>query len=107
MESGTRGLANRIQAAQARLSELIRLYATDHVMRRWVNRDRILRQVNLKFIAQPRKLRETLAELFGWQVAHVEKDMREVRPADLFDDRPADDVARRELAVGVIIAHKA
>ena len=33
--------------------------------------------------------------------------MREVRLADLLDDRPADDVARRELAVLVIIEHEA
>ena len=81
--------------------------AADHVVRRGVDRDQVLRRVDLELIDELGELREALAELGRRQVPHVEEHVREVRLADLLDDRPADDVARRELAVLVIVGHEA
>src|SRR5437764_604772 len=62
MEPRAARLPDRIQRAQRRSPELIRLNPSDHVMRRRMNRDEIPGNVDVEFIHQPRKLREPLPE---------------------------------------------
>ena len=97
VQSRAARFADGVQTRQARLADLVRIHAADHVMRRGMNRDQILRQVDVELIAQLRQLRKALAEFLGRQMPHVEKHVREIRLADLLDDGPADDVARRQL----------
>ncbi len=52
------------------------------------------------------QLRKTLAELLGRQMAHVKINVRVMRLANPIDDRPADNIPRRQLRHLVIFGHE-
>src|SRR4029079_18377854 len=80
--------------------------AADHIVRSGMNWDQILCRINLKLLTQSAELRKPIAELIGGQVSCIEEDVGEVGLANLLDDGPADDVARRQLAILVIVKHQ-
>ncbi len=53
------------------------------------------------------QLREAIFERLGGQMADIEIDVREIRLADLLDDRAAYHVSRGQFTCGVIILHEA
>lgn len=81
--------------------------AADHVVRCGLDGDEIVGGVDVELFQELRELREACFEGAGGEVADVEIDVREIRFADLGDDRPADDVARGEFEGWVIILHEA
>ena len=95
VQSAATRFAHGVQARQARPPCRIAIHAADHVVGRRVDGDQILRRVDLELLQQLGQLREARSERLGRQMPHIQIDVREIRLADLLDDRPAHDIARR------------
>ena len=107
MQAGGAGFADGVETVERVAAEFVGLHAADHVVGGGMDGDEVLADVDVEFVHELGELGEALAEFFGGQVANIQENVGEMGLADLFDDGAADDVARGELAIFVIVKHEA
>ena len=107
VEAGVGDFADGVEVLDGGLAEEVGDDAADHVMRGWVDRDGLLRRIDVEGHAHVVDAGEAVAEGVFGHVAGIEKDMGELGFGHLCEHGAGDDIARREFGHGVIIGHEA
>ena len=98
VQAGRGDLAAGVEIPDVRPGRGVRLDAADHVVGARPDGDQVVTDVDVEALAQLADQRESLGEVLLVDMPHVEVDVGRVGLAHLLEDRPADHVARGQLA---------